>query len=233
MRRCRIKTSGQSAPCLRPASGSTQCSEECGIADHAGRHNDAGPVLLQRRHDRALSTKLDCDWYLTRDEVEFAPSENLGAETVIWLPRGLAEDLERDPDRMYYGTDGHLDLFFEFIGPKRCLMLSVPDDDVNARHLRRSRTILEEAGIEAVDFPYMSGFEADGRTVIAPYLNFYVCNGAVIVPVAGADPGMDAEALSVIGSHWPGREVIGVPMPAGPMQGGAIHCMTQQVPAVG
>ena len=110
-------------------------------------------------------------------------------------------------------------------------MLAVPEDDVNAAHLAASRALLTEAGVEVIDFPYMSSFEAEGRHVLAPYLNFYVCNGAVIVPVAGEEPDLDAEALTAIAAQWPGREVIGVPMRAAPMQGGAVHCLTQQVPA--
>jgi agmatine deiminase len=44
---------------------------------------------------------------------------------------------------------------------------------------------------------------------------------------------MDRAALALIGRHLPGREVVGIPMRAAPMQGGAIHCLTQQVPKVG
>ncbi len=170
------------------------------------------------------------NWYLTRDEVEARLKAALGLSRVIWLPQGLAQDSEPDPDRLYYGTDGHADLFFCFIGTRRALMLSVPDDDPNAAHLAASRAILRASGIEVIDFPYMSGFEADGRYFIAPYLNFYICNGAVIVPVAGADKDLDQEAIARIAAALPGRELVTVTMRAGPMQGGAIHCLTQQVP---
>lgn len=166
------------------------------------------------------------NWQFTREQVESGLKEALGARRVVWLPQGLEQDLDRA-----YGTDGHIDMFFDFIGPGRCFLLSVEDSDPDAAHLARSRQLLCEAGIEVVDFPYMSGFDAGGRRVIAPYLNFYVCNGAVIVPVTGAEPDKDAEALAFIARHWKGREVVGITMRAAPMQGGAIHCMTMQVPA--
>ena len=133
---------------------------------------------------------------------------------------------------MYYGTDGHIDLFFDFIAPGRCLMLSVATDNPNAPTLGTARSMLLASGVEVIDFPYMSGFESGGKSYIAPYLNFYICNGAVIVPVAAADPDMDRAALALIGRHLPGREVVPIRMRAGPMQGGAIHCLTQQVPKV-
>lgn len=166
------------------------------------------------------------NWDRTREQVEETLRDALGAERVIWLPQGLEQDLDRA-----FGTDGHIDMFFDFIAPRRCLLLSVEPADPNAAHLARSRELLTSAGVEVVDFPYMSGFDTDGRHVIAPYLNFYVCNGGVIVPLTGEEPEKDQAALALIARHWPDREVVGVTMRAAPMQGGAIHCMTMQVPA--
>ena len=171
------------------------------------------------------------NWHLSRDQVEEELKHALGVRQVIWLSQGLEEDMVREDDRMYYGTDGHIDLFFDFVAERRCLLLSVDESNPNAEYLARSREILTAAGIEVVPFPYLSGFEAAGRYFTASYLNFYLCNGAVIVPVADADRDLDQEALSAIARLWPGREVVGVPMRAGPMQGGAVHCSTQQVPA--
>ncbi len=170
------------------------------------------------------------NWYQSRDEVEAKLKDALGITNLIWLRQGLAQDLERDPDRLYYGTDGHADLFLCFTGKSRCFLLSVPDNDPNAAHLAQSRTILEGAGVTVVEFPFMSNFESDGRSFIAPYLNFYICNGAVIVPVANSDRDQDQAALAAIASEFPERQIVPIAMRAGPMQGGAIHCLTQQVP---
>lgn len=170
------------------------------------------------------------NWYLTRDEVETQIKASLGLDRIVWLGQGLAQDLIRDPARMYYGTDGHADLFLAFIGPNRALMLKSPDDDPNAPHLAKSRATLVAAGIQIVDFPYMSGFWDAENWIIAPYMNFYFCNGAVIVPVAGEEPDKDAEALAYLARLFPDREVVGVTLRAGPRQGGAVHCMTMQVP---
>jgi agmatine deiminase len=63
-----------------------------------------------------------------------------------------------------------------------------------------------------------------------PYVNFYVCNGALIVPIS--DPETDDEALSRLGALYPGREVVGVPGRTLAYGGGGVHCITQQVPAV-
>lgn len=172
------------------------------------------------------------NWYLSKAEVEDGLKQALRLDRILWLPEGLSEDQQRDPDRMYYGTDGHIDLFMCFIGVNRVLMLSVPEDDPNAGTLAKSRAILDAAGIEVVDFPHMSGFVEDGRHFIAPYMNFYLCNGAVIMPIAGEDAGADAAAQAALQTHFPDREVIAIQMRAAPMQGGAIHCLTQQMPAI-
>ena len=170
------------------------------------------------------------NWYQSRDDVEAKLKAALGISNLLWLPQGLTQDLDRDPDRLYYGTDGHADLFLCFTAMSRCFLLSVPEDDPNAAHLAQSRAILERAGVEIVDFPFMSSFETEGRCYIAPYLNFYICNGAVIVPVANSDRDQDQAALTAIASEFPDRQIVPIAMRAGPMQGGAIHCLTQQVP---
>ena len=172
------------------------------------------------------------NWYLSKEEVESGLQEALGLDRIVWISEGLTEDQTRDPERMYYGTDGHIDLFMCFIDVNRVLMLEVPQDNVNAKALASARSVLEAAGIEVVGFPYMSGFEAEGRHFIAPYMNFYIFNGGVVMPQAGEDPEADEAARLALADYFPNREVIGIPMRAAPMQGGAIHCLTQQVPAI-
>lgn len=171
------------------------------------------------------------NWHLPQEAVERGLKEALGLSRIIWLEQGLAEDQLRDPSRMYYGTDGHADLFFSFIGEDRALMLAPADGDPNKANLDASRSKLTSAGIEIVEFPFMSGFEDDGNWIIAPYMNFYFCNGGLIVPVAGAEPEKDAEALQFLTNLFPDRKVVSVELRAAPRQGGAVHCMTMQVPA--
>ena len=170
------------------------------------------------------------NWHLTRDQVEAEIKSALGLSRIIWLGQGLAEDQVRDPARMYCGTDGHADLFLAFIGRNRALMLKPSEDDLNAPHLAKSRATLLAAGVEIVDFPYMAGFMDEGNWIIAPYMNFYFCNGGVIVPIAGEEPDKDEAALACLLELLPDREVVGLNLRAGPRQGGAIHCMTMQVP---
>ena len=166
------------------------------------------------------------NWHLSPEQATERLREALGARQVIVLPQGLEFDLDR-----VWGTDGHIDLFFDFVGPKKALMFKVEPGHEDYEHLEVSRGLLRAAGIEVIDFPYISGFSSEVRFAEAPYLNFYICNGAVIVPVCEADLDLDKTALELIGRHLPGRQVVPIPFRAGFIQGGAIHCLTQQVPA--
>jgi agmatine deiminase len=60
------------------------------------------------------------------------------------------------------------------------------------------------------------------------YLNFYLANGAVIVPIIG--DGRDEEPLTQIAKLFPEREIVGVPGDVLAFGGGGPHCITQQVP---
>jgi agmatine deiminase len=95
-----------------------------------------------------------------------------------------------------------------------------------------NKAILEAAGIEVIDVPLLANIHHGDLVVKASYLNFYLCNGAVLIPVPGEDPELDAEAVRIIGGAFPDRAAIPLPMRAHPVHGGAIHCITQHVPAV-
>ena len=73
-----------------------------------------------------------------------------------------------------------------------------------------NRSRLVAAGLEVVDFPILPTLEVDGEEVAVGHLNFYLCNGAVIVP-GRRGLTTDAEALERIGAVYPDREVVGVP----------------------
>jgi agmatine deiminase len=65
--------------------------------------------------------------------------------------------------------------------------------------------------------------------VEVPYANLYAGNGFVVVPVTGHP--YDDEALALVGSQHPGREMVPVPGAVIAFGGGGPHCITQQVPA--
>ena len=180
--------------------------------------------------DGLLVTTEQCNLNPNRNAVpsasrlEEAFGELLGVSQTIWLERGLAEDAD---------TDGHVDNICAFYDPGKALLQTAPVGDPNQGPMAHNRAILEESGVEVTPIEMLPRTTREGtdEPIVIPYTNFYVCNGAVVVPVAGLDPHMDSDALKLIGSLFPGREVVGVEALTLAFGGGGIHCITQQVPA--
>ena len=156
---------------------------------------------------------------LGREEIEASLREHLGVERVVWLGQGLVED--RD-------TDGHVDLVASFCAPGRVLLQAVPEGNPNFERCEENRRRADAAGLEVVPVEQLSYVQVAGEEVAVSYLNHYVCNGAVIVPVAGTE--QDAPALAAVGAGFPHHEIVPVPGAVLAYGGGGPHCITQQVP---
>lgn len=164
---------------------------------------------------------------MTRESIEAEWERTLGVDTVIWLPWGLVEDTH---------TDGHVDNVCAFVRPGVVIAQSSagvhdPNHERMEHNLAVLRSSVDTTGkrIEVIAVPHASSFSIDGAPVRISDLNFYVANGGVIVPTA--DHRNDAEALSIIASAFPDREVVGVPARTLAYGGGGIHCITQQIPS--
>ena len=140
----------------------------------------------------------------------------------MWLGLGLIEDDD---------TDGHVDNICAWIEPGRVLLQTVADeDDVNFGLCRENVERLSAAGIDVVEIDVLPRLAGEQPPVVVPYVNFYVANGALIVPVTGAET--DADALALLERLYPGREAVPVSGTTLALGGGGVHCITQQVPAV-
>ena len=53
------------------------------------------------------------------------------------------------------------------------------------------------AGLDVVELELLPRIERDGEPIVVPYTNYYIANDALIVPVSGYDPDMDAQALEL------------------------------------
>ncbi|WP_435221059.1 agmatine deiminase family protein [Streptomyces sp. Tue6028] len=166
--------------------------------------------------------------HLDRDAIEAELKARLGVSKVIWLPYGGLMDTE---------TDGHVDGVCAFAGPGK-VVVSLPDDPAHPDHarMRANRAVLEVSTdaqgrpLHIVDVVQTAFAVVAGTEVEVSYLNYYIANGGVVVPVAGLP--QDEAALKVIAEAHPDRKVIGVRAPAIAYGGGGVHCITQQIPAV-
>ncbi len=151
----------------------------------------------------------------------------LGVETVLWLDRGLAND----------HTDGHIDTLARFVAPGVVACMEPAAGDPNREALAGILADLRAARgvggrpLEVVTVPSPgSVLDATGMLMPASYMNFYIANTTVIVPVYGVTA--DDAAVAAIGRMFPGRRTVAVDGKAVVVGGGAFHCSTQQQPAL-
>lgn len=157
---------------------------------------------------------------LDREEIEARLRDRLGVERVVWLGRGLVEDDD---------TDGHVDNICAFLAPGQVLLQTVAgEDDPNFPHARENAERLRAAGLDVVELAMLPRVRHDGPPTVVPYTNYYVCNGAVIVPTSA--PETDGAALELLERLHPGRQAVPVPGTTLALGGGGVHCITQQVP---
>lgn len=166
---------------------------------------------------------------LSKDEIEQRLKDYLGVEKIIWLKKGLAGD----------DTDGHVDDLSRFLDSGTILTMIVDDkNDVNYEALETNLEILEKArdvndnafSIETLPLPKtkIEGTTVDGSEFVpASYANFYIANGAVLVPTY--DVRYDELALDLFRNYFPNRKIIGIPCSDLVWGQGSIHCITQQL----
>ncbi|TVP77885.1 MAG: agmatine deiminase family protein [Puniceicoccaceae bacterium] len=164
----------------------------------------------------------------TLAEVEEKLIAGLGVEKVLWLGDGLAGD----------DTDGHIDNIARFFKADGILIADVADPadsnyavlQENFRRLRNFR-VIDGCAMDVVPLPLPDPITHDGEPLAASYLNYVVLNGAILVPTYG-QPENDSQAIQILTSCFPGREVIGVDCREIIKEGGALHCMSQHQPAL-
>jgi agmatine deiminase len=94
----------------------------------------------------------------------------------------------------------------------------------------RAATDHDRKPLAIVELPMPAPVIFERRRLPASYANFYIANGVVLVPVFN-DPN-DRIALDILADVFPDREVISIYSGDLIWGFGAMHCMTQQQPAL-
>jgi len=163
----------------------------------------------------------------SREEIEAALRKYLGARNILWLGQGIEGD----------DTDGHVDDLTRFVDPVT-VVTAVEDDPRDANYeplrdnLRRLRTMTDQDGrpLRVIELPMPPALHREGQRLPASYANFYIANETVLLP--GFDTTMDERAGSVLQAQFPTRRVVVIRCTDLVWGLGAIHCVTQQWPAL-
>lgn len=167
----------------------------------------------------------------SRAEVEAMILEAVGGQKMIWAPGVKGKDI----------TDYHIDALARFTEPGT-ILIQLPDEadaeeDVFAASAYETHDILAVASdvdgkkFEIVVLPQPYDIRIKAEDFVASYVNYYVCNGAVIAAQFG-DRAVDAEAKQTLGELYPDREIVMLNVDPIGECGGGIHCATQQQPKV-
>lgn len=196
------------------------------VNEGGGIHVDgAGTVLATETVQ--LDRERNPGWDKVSVESELATT--IGAEHVIWLPRGLTRDYEQ------HGTRGHVDIVATIPSPG-VLLVHSQRDPAHPDH-----AVTKEIIDVLADTHDVTGSPWDIIEVPAPvtlrdqvgwvdysYINHLVVNGGVIASSFG--DANDDQARSILAEAYPGREVVLVESRPLFARGGGIHCITQQQP---
>jgi putative agmatine deiminase len=181
---------------------------------------------------------------LSRAEIEQELKNYLGAQKIVWLPRGIYND----------ETNEHVDNVCAYVGPAEVVLAWTEDENDPQYALSRASLDALEAATDAkgrhftvhklpipakpicVTEEELQGYAFEegedtreaGERLAASYVNFYISNGGIILPQFGDEN--DAEAVRILGGLFPGRRVYPIPARSILVGGGNIHCVTQQIP---
>lgn len=165
--------------------------------------------------------------HLDRNAIDSILKKALHAEKVIWLDHGF---LEGDD------TDSHIDTLARFCSPDTIAYVRCDDPtDIHYPELKKMEQELRKATnqrdepFNLVPLPFPDPvYDPDGQRLPATYANFLILNGAVLLPVYGV--AQDDQALAVLRSLFPDREIIGINSVPLIREHGSIHCISMQYP---
>lgn len=184
---------------------------------------------------------------LTKEQIEENLKRYLGIKKIIWLPKGIYND----------ETNGHIDNICAFVAPgevvlawcdnksdpqyeisKNCLEVLENSTDARGRKIRVHKlpipkipVTVSENDLQGYVFEDGEDVREVGERLAASYVNFYFCNGAVILPQFGGENAeSDRLAVEILTDICKDRKIIPIYARDIILGGGNIHCITQQIP---
>tara|TARA_B100001029_G_C15056885_1_gene455099 strand:- start:426 stop:1472 length:1047 start_codon:yes stop_codon:yes gene_type:complete len=158
-----------------------------------------------------------------KKEYELIFNKYLGVKKVLWLNKGIVGD----------DTHGHIDDIARFVNEKKIFIAYENNKkDINYKNLKENFKIINKMNkkkkFKIIKLPMPDPKFFEGIRVPASYLNFYIANKIVLVPVFKDKK--DKKVLKIFRKHFHKRKIIPIDCSILIWGLGAIHCMTQQEP---
>jgi agmatine deiminase len=162
---------------------------------------------------------------IRRERMEEFLNNFLGTSKIIWLSGDLKGD----------DTDGHIDNLARFVNPTT-IVCSLEKNERDANYLglkhnyERLQVAKDQDGnpFQIIPLPMPGYIGSNEERLPASYANFYIANHAVLVPIY--DDPSDEEALELITSLFPEKNIKPISCNTLIWGLGAVHCLTQQQP---
>lgn len=180
----------------------------------------AGTLMAAKSSVAGISRNPD----ITLSEAEAYLRRYLGVSNFIWLEGVSGEDI----------TDAHIDGMARFLDDRTLLTVSeedfynlyegIPQGDYDT--LRHAENVNGQR-YQIIELP-MTMYNVPGLEYQGSYLNYYIGNKVVLVPVYGDEN--DALALDILAGLYEDRKIVPINVTALYQYGGMLHCITQQQP---
>ena len=187
--------------------------------------NGQGSIILTK--ECLLSKVQERNPGVSQYKFEKALNRYLNVSNFIWLNKGIEGD----------DTHGHVDDIARFVS-KNTIMTAIEKNkkDKNYSRLKKNLKILKKSKnidgkkFKIIEIPMPKPIYINKIKVPASYLNFYIANRIVLLPIFNDKN--DKKVFSIFKKTFKSRKIIPVDCSELIWGFGAIHCMTQQEPFI-
>jgi agmatine deiminase len=190
-----------------------------------------------------------------KDTVLAELQRTLGVEKIIWIPgtatypagAGVgAQGGAATPDKETDITNGHVDFYAKFLAPGVVAYCYDASNSMGERALTQAnwdhlnnQTDASGRTLQLIELTTPANYGTSNGVTLsdkqmtnfaAGYINFFKCNGALIVPKFN-DATADAAAIAALQPYAGSRDIVQVDILGIASGGGGIHCTTRELPA--
>ena len=164
--------------------------------------------------------------HLNQEQIEKFLCDYYGVNQVLWVSEGIVGD----------DTDGHIDDTIRFVNEDTVVTVVESNKQSenyellqqNLKELKAMR-LLNGKQLNIVELPMPADVIYEDQMLPASYANFYISNGHIVVPTYNC--AQDDQAMQIIQTCFPTREVVGIDSTDIIWGLGSFHCLSQQEPS--